>query len=668
MDSLLKAVHAAQTAGMTLLLRRLAPTLCALVVSGCPPAVEPPGESDFPSRAQGLDCTQRMGSRANRFFTDAARPQRIVAQDAARRWLTLDDGATWREIFPEEIARGTEPLEGPYFVGSALYFRRPGTTKRWAVSVDDGATFTSADFTSRSGTNAPPGTTFHATTGQLAGLTLEGRMLRSVDDGASFTAIDDGLSERGGSSLVFLRDAQLFVSTDDGFSFNTPAVPDQPREVHVFPDGRIVLNAFSGETDGNNEFALYLSADRGASWRRISPLSNPSRHIRHFALGPADNEIWAEFQVALEKPMRVLHSADLGATWEFVDFTVGTEALVWHGDEIDFERVGTRVRVAGSLAESSTRRPYPYCFASAGAGSITPRTPASANGPWAQLPFGALRAVPATALGEAFAVKNDGVYGAVSGPLAGSRISMPGFWQTHWDVTRLPGGELRVLSSPTGYAANKGAPYTAAPFDVSTGAVDEANAVPFDIIGSASMSNRRFNWRGERLYGFANGSLWVEADVNEPTLNVRGHGVVPLSGAPDRMGSYRVRSPDLAWVANPLAGASDHRIPLRPLAGLVGLEPLDCTNSTCFSLPNDEQANDVLLTTKYLFVFARSGLWAVDLSTDLATAQLKKVAEAPLAFRGAVSVPDDVDGALYFTDGDLWRLVPDFSRVAPQPE
>lgn len=609
-----------------------------------------------------------MGSRANRFFTDTAQPRRVVAQDGGRRWLTADDGATWREIFPEEVAPGIDPLEGPYFVGDALYFRRPGTVRRWAVSVDNGATFTSADFTARGGTNAPPGSTFHATAGQLAAFTLEGRMLRSVDDGASFRPIADGLSERGGAVIAFVKNSKLFVSGDDGFSYDAPPTPAQAREVHVFPDGRIVLNAYSGDLDDSNEFALYLSQDKGASWRRISPISSPSRHFRHFVLGPGENEIWAEFQTAIEKPLRVVHSTDLGATWEFLDFTVGDEALVWSGSEITFERSGDRVRIGGVLEDSTTRRPYPYCFVSAGAGAITPRTSVSASGPWAQLPFGTLRAVPAETRGEAFAVRNDGVYGALSGPLAGAQLSVPEYWQAHWDVTRLPGGALRVLSSPLGHTAKRGGPYTAASFDLRTGVVDAASAVPLDVLGSATVSNRRFHWRGERLYGFADGSLWVEVDVNEPSLNVRGHAVVPLTGAPDRQASYRIRSPDLVWVANPLAGANDRRIPLRPRAGLMGLEPLDCTNSTCFALPNDEQAIDVLLTNRYFFVFARSGLWAVDLAGDVTTAPLTKVAETPLAFRGAVSVPDDADGALYFTDGDLWRFVPDFSRIAPQPE
>lgn len=628
--------------------------LLAVFFSACPPVEAPPPEGELGVEVQTVDCDQSLGSRANRYFVDAQNPQRMAAASDDRWFFSSTGGAKWKSMYVDT----TSPLEGPFFAGNSLYFRAvlSDGVSRWFASADDGATFTEITLASRSGTNAPPGTRFHGS----FGFTLEGRALFTPDDGATFVALDG--NEANGVT-TFVSNGVLFVSADQGITYERPTIPPQPREVHVLADGRLLLNAFA--EDGSDEFTLFLSENRGESWKRIGPSHYPSHHIRHFAVGPGEQEIWAEYEVSINEPLRVIHTIDLGVTWKYVDFKAGDTTLVPDGSEITFTRVGAQVQFGFSVKESKTLRAFPRCVT--GTGSLSPRSTPNANGwPWASLRSGSLRAVPAAGIGEAFSVRrNDGVQGALSGPLAGGAIEYPEFWLTNIDVARGVGGALHVLMLPHAYAALNGSAFGVMSLDTQTGAVDEANVVPLAKLGSATMTNRQFNWRAERLYVFADASQWVEAAIDEPTLNVRGRAVVPLQGAPARAASYRVRSPDQIWVANPFVDEQDFRIPLRAAAGLVGLVPLDCVNSTCLSLPNGERAVAVYLSSKYFFVQARSGLYATELTSPT---QLTRVMEAPLAMVSASVVPDDEAGALYFVDGDLWRFVPDFSRVAARPE
>lgn len=243
-------------------------------------------------------------------FVVSGPPGRIFAMTLRAAFRTTDYGATWDKI-------GNPPTQTFTYVPDSGSRVLIGTGDGVYRSTDDGLTWTRLGFERRwvrSLALAKDGAIYAAVENGSGRTT----MMRSADDGRTWTNADDGLSGHLITGLARDDSGILYTVSDTGVYRLSSA----GRWQHVgLPNfvGTSILRAPWGDIYATaGSLGVYRTADNGANWR---PLLLPKDHAGPMAF-TKDGDLLMAIAFSLYR------SRDRGETWEELELRREVRALV----------------------------------------------------------------------------------------------------------------------------------------------------------------------------------------------------------------------------------------------------------------------------------------------------------------------------------------------------
>jgi photosystem II stability/assembly factor-like uncharacterized protein len=291
----------------------------------------------------------RFDNESNRWEVEAERmPARLLATTESGAVIVCGDSAMYRIAFSGAAPKLVQSLGETRSIaisdgGTLVAFVMPGYMVR---SIDDGLTWTITDSIAlqpnvgRSVSAGQGGTFFGFGGGR--GIT------RSVDDGITWdslpgitsTTIYEVTSFGGGSVIAvgaYSNEVDsLYRSTDNGTSWTVTRLSISRRSEWVVGPGDIIHATAYSRDSGSSR--LYRSIDEGRTWTDMGPIGSA------ITLGIAPSgDIW------ISQRGRVFRSSNHGSSWE--DRTEGFMAL--HVPQITSDSSGRLFAIAGG-------QDYPY--------------------------------------------------------------------------------------------------------------------------------------------------------------------------------------------------------------------------------------------------------------------------------------------------------------------
>lgn len=245
-------------------------------------------------------------------------------------WVTHDGGTTWTPLTDKQIslsidslaADPTDATNKTLLAGTGLlsngltgFNTRGGLQAGLLYSKDGGATWT-----------------------QLGGATLSGQSVDGV--AARGNTILAGTFERQGGGYT----GGLYRSTDDGTTFTSmsgagglPAGPVSALVGDPANNSKFYAAVTAPNAAGENDTAIYVSTDTGATWAQVFGTVNAGGAINatdqtdiRMATGPGNSLAAGIVDIATGKVTGLYYSADGGTTWKSLaiptDLNTGSQA------------------------------------------------------------------------------------------------------------------------------------------------------------------------------------------------------------------------------------------------------------------------------------------------------------------------------------------------------